>query len=61
MSLILDALKKAQQETQPTGGKNISLPNPILPPRPPSSKRLLLLVVLLVVSAAAMFYLRYLF
>ena len=59
MSLILDALKKAQQETQPTGGKNISLPNPILPPRPPSSKRLLLLVVLLVVSAAAMFYLRY--
>lgn len=61
MSLILDALKKAQQESSPQTGQKNRPNNPIIPDKPPpSSRRFLILVLGLVISIGVLAWLRYL-
>lgn len=58
MSLIHDALKKAEQEKNPQGITRPNFPNPIIKNGSKKSKRTLLLVTLLVLSLGFLIYLR---
>lgn len=57
MSLIHEALKKAEQEKNPQGVRP-RFPNPIIADGSRKSRRLTLLVALLVISLGVLFYLR---
>ncbi|MDO8526402.1 MAG: tetratricopeptide repeat protein [Deltaproteobacteria bacterium] len=60
MSLILDALKKAEKEQNPNSGNKIGGSNPIIADTPPSQQRhFVWLIVLLVISLSILLYARY--
>lgn len=58
MSLIHEALKKAEQEKNPQGANKPNLPNPILPNGRKTSKRTFVLIGLLVFSLGFLIYVR---
>lgn len=58
MSLILDALKKAQKEQHSQTASNPLSTNPILQDRSPSSKRTLFLLILVIMSFCLLLYTR---
>ena len=60
MSLIFDALKKAEKDQQKNPNTSLKLPNPILQDnRAGAQKRILILLILFLVSAGFLAYIRF--